>query len=76
MWYQWGFSVAHCGHPINPALETTKKDPLPPDELERLEQFHQEMKDETEAWQKLLENLDKLKSKRTENHQPPKPTKQ
>jgi len=57
-------------------LETTKKDPLPPDELERLEQFHQEMKDETEAWQKLLENLDKLKSKRTENHQPPKPTKQ
>lgn len=54
-------------------MNTPEKAPLPPDDLERLEQLHQKMKDEAEAWQKLLENLGKLRSKSTENTEPKKP---
>ncbi len=43
---------------------TPENDPLPPDELARLEQLHQKMKDEAEAWQNLLENLGKMKTDR------------
>jgi hypothetical protein len=32
------------------------------------------MKDEAEAWQKLLENLDKMKNRRTDKTEPKNPT--
>ncbi len=34
-----------------------------PDELARLEKMHQRMKDEQEAWRKLLESLQNMKKK-------------
>jgi hypothetical protein len=46
-------------------VTTPDANALPPDELERLERLHQKMKDEQEAWRKLLENLGKLKKKAT-----------
>lgn len=49
---------------------TPDKDPISPDELERLEKLHQKMKDEAEAWHKLLENLGKLRTKQNENPEP------
>jgi hypothetical protein len=37
------------------------------DELYRLELLHQKMKDEQEAWRKLLINLQKMKSQENNN---------
>lgn len=48
-------------------MNTADKDALEPDEIERLEQLRQRMKDESEAWQKLLENLGKMRTRHTEN---------
>jgi hypothetical protein len=55
-------------------LKTPKTDALRSKELENLERFHQKMKDEAEAWQKLLENLDKMKNRRTDKTEPKNPT--
>ena len=54
--------------PTGNAVITPEIDPTSSDDLERLEQLHQKMKDETEAWQNLLENLRKMREK-----QPDKP---
>jgi len=54
-------------------LTAPENPPLPPDELARLEQLHQKMKDEAEAWQNLLENLDKLKTRQTDHTETLKP---
>lgn len=53
-------------------MSNSEKEPLPPDELERLEKLHQKMKDEQEAWRNLLESLGKLKTDRTEPNEPTK----
>lgn len=59
-----------------PSMQTAEtipeKDPLPQDELERLEQLHQKMKDEQEAWRKLLENMGKLTPGPNANIEPQK----
>lgn len=60
--------------PIIFALKNRKDDALRLKELENLELFHQRMKDEAEAWQKLLENMNKMKSARADIDQPQKPT--
>ncbi len=52
---------------------TSENDPLPPEELARLEQLHQKMKDEAEAWQNLLENLRKMKTRPDESTETPNP---
>jgi hypothetical protein len=54
-------------------LATPEKDALPLDGLARLEQLHRKTKDEAEAWQKLLENMDKLKAKQADRTETPKP---
>ena len=54
------------------ALKNRKDDALRLKELENLELFHQRMKDEAEAWHKLLENMNKMKAARTHNDQPQK----
>ena len=53
-------------------MNTPEKEPLPPDELERLEKLHEKMKDEQEAWGNVRESLGKLKSERTEPNEPKK----
>ncbi len=40
-----------------------EKVPSTPDEVTRLEEMHQRMKDQQEAWRKLLESLAQLKRK-------------
>lgn len=45
------------------AVTDPEKAPVPPDELARLEEMHQRMKEQQEAWRKLLENLHHLKSR-------------
>ncbi len=42
-----------------------EKVPSPTDEVARLEEMHQRMKDQQEAWRKLLDNMDQLKKKQT-----------
>lgn len=48
------------------------QDPIPPYEMEQLEQLHQKTKAEQEAWRNLLESLDKLRPehKKTEPKKP------
>jgi len=48
-----------------------EKKPVPPDEVDRLEEMHQRMKEKQEAWRKLLENLDHLKKKSNDNNNGP-----
>ncbi|MEO7082151.1 MAG: hypothetical protein ABIY71_11510 [Flavobacteriales bacterium] len=55
-------------------MKNRKDDALRLKELENLELFHQRMKAEAEAWQKLLENMNKMKSARADIDQPQKPT--
>jgi hypothetical protein len=54
-------------HTFAPSMSQSTPDPeqVPstPDEVARLEEMHQRMKDQHEAWRKLLENLDKLKQR-------------
>ena len=52
--------------PTKNAVITPEIDPTSSDDLERLEQLHRKMKDETEAWQNLLENLRKMRNKQNE----------
>mgnify|MGYP007037350112 CR=1 FL=1 len=59
------FAVSTLNNVITP-----DKEPISTDELERLEKLHQKMKEETEAWHKLLENLGKLRTKQNENPEP------
>lgn len=59
---------------MNAALKPTNKDALPVKELEDLERFHQQMKDEAGAWQKLLENMDRMKTERNPSTETKKPT--
>lgn len=40
-----------------------EKIPSAPDEVARLEEMHQRMKDQQEAWKNLLESLDQLRKK-------------
>lgn len=47
-----------------------ENDPLSPDEFDRLEEMHKRMIESQEAWRKLLENLDRVKSKRSQRSQP------
>ncbi len=54
------------------AVTDPEKDPMQQDELERLEQLHQRMKDEQEAWRKLLENMGKLNPEPNTNTEPQK----
>lgn len=54
---------------------TTEKTPGPADELARLEKMHQRMKDEQEAWRKLLESLEYIKQKSTPKPQNEQPSK-
>jgi hypothetical protein len=56
-------------HPMN----SPEQDPAPTDGFDRLEEIHQRMKREQEAWRKLLESLDKAKQKRTEDQKTEKP---
>lgn len=44
-----------CNAPTDP-----EQKPTPPDEVDRLEAMHQRMKEQQEAWRKLLEHLGQL----------------
>ncbi len=44
-----------------------EKDAPPQDEIDRLEQLRQRTKDQAEAWQNLLENLGRMRTKDTDN---------
>jgi len=61
-----GISHIIFAAPTKNAVITPEKDPTSSDDLERLEQLHQKMKEETEAWQNLLENLRKMRNKQNE----------
>ncbi|MEO5585420.1 MAG: T9SS type A sorting domain-containing protein [Flavobacteriales bacterium] len=54
-------------------MKTKRTDALRSKELDNLERFHQKMKDESQAWQKLLENMDRMKTNSTEPPETPKP---
>ena len=55
-------------------MTTPEKESPPPDEIDRLEQLRQQTKDEAEAWQNLLENLRKMRTKHTDNAENQKPS--
>mgnify|MGYP001277075095 FL=1 len=66
--------VAHfCCQRTMSSITPPEQDPIPPDEMEGLEQLHQKSKDEQEAWRNLLENLNKLKIERKKRNEPKKP---
>ncbi len=44
-----------------------KKD-LPPDVLDHLEELHQKLKDQQEAWRRLLEKMDRMAKERSEKN--------
>ena len=54
-------------------MATPEKTPDPADELARLEKMHQRMKDEQEAWRRLLESLEYIKKKSTAKPETEKP---
>ena len=53
--------------PFAPSMSNSTPDPKNgpsgTDEVARLEEMHQRIKDQQEAWRKLLENLDELKKR-------------
>ena len=51
-----------------------EKDPLPQDEFDRLVQLNERLKEKQEAWRKLLESLDKMKKKPTDDIETDKPS--
>ncbi|MBK9075172.1 MAG: hypothetical protein IPL77_09350 [Flavobacteriales bacterium] len=55
-------------------VSNPEQEPLPSDDLDRLEQVHQRVKDKQEAWRKLLEHMEDLKKKTPETTEPEKPS--
>ncbi|MBK7269488.1 MAG: hypothetical protein IPI07_08235 [Flavobacteriales bacterium] len=55
-------------------VSNPEQEPLPSDDLDRLEQVHQRVKDKQEAWRKLLESMEDLKKKTPETTEPEKPS--
>ncbi|MEO8591395.1 MAG: hypothetical protein ABI432_18590 [Flavobacteriales bacterium] len=56
-------------------MTTPEKKPDPPDEFDGLELIHRRVKEEQEAWRKLLESLENLKKKPTGKPHTEKPSK-
>jgi hypothetical protein len=56
-------------------LDPLEQDPATQDEFDRLERIHQRMKNEQEAWRKLLESLEKSRQKRIDTETDVKPSK-
>jgi hypothetical protein len=59
------------------ATTSPEKDPLPPDEFDRLEEMHRRMIESQEAWRRLLENLDRVtkrNKKKADNPETEKPS--
>jgi hypothetical protein len=48
--------------------------PAQPDDVDRLEEVHRRVKEKQDAWRNLLESLDRLKKKTTENPAPETPS--
>lgn len=59
---------------MSEAINDPQEDPIPDDELARLEERHLRWKEKQEAWRRMLERLDELIKKNTENIEPKKPT--
>jgi hypothetical protein len=47
-----------------------ESEPLPPDEFDHLEDTFQRIKQKSEAWRKVLENLEEMKQKETPTNTP------
>ena len=53
---------------------TPEKDPLPLDDFERLVELNERLKEQQEAWRKLLESLEQMRQKPNEKPENPKPS--
>jgi hypothetical protein len=49
-----------------------EKQDLPPDVLDHLEQLHRKLKDQQDAWRRLLEKMDRMAQERIEKNTPNK----
>lgn len=53
---------------------TPEKDPLPQDDFERLVELNERLKEQQEAWRKLLESLEQMRQKPNEKPETQKPS--
>lgn len=53
---------------------TPEKDPLPQDDFERLVELNERLKEQQEAWRKLLESLEQMRRKPNEKPETQKPS--